>query len=408
MGTEKKIDPSTNGGKMRAARKAAKKSLADIGGYNVGYLSRVERNFLPVSTGVLASYEEAVGHPIDVTPEATVAPKPARRRGKQTDRAAFIVLVTQWIREQPWKDTTHDQAGEGIAYLLGFIDGAAAFRGPGLSQAERDTLEGTAAALSRMGGRSWQGETAEGVGVLAFQEHLVVQTARVLIGGAIADLDEALAQLRQCYSANEVIQMARGPRYAIFSFDTTATQAVIFRAMHDREQLWRNEARPETIPYTSRHADLVRSWLRLAAAFLWPPALTEQEALAQAPPAGPYQTFRGPVVVRWNNACCHERCAFCGNDFKPAIGLWAFLHGLGRPVLCLDCWRKGPQVNGLDAGATTIPAEAGHLHVLAPADVLEYAGYCSLCGAHWTAAEGWWRKDAAERWCREVPTEVAE
>jgi transcriptional regulator with XRE-family HTH domain len=401
MGTEKIIDPSTNGGKLRAARKAAKKSLAEIGGYNVGYLSRVERNFLPVSTGVLASYEEAVGHRIDVTPEATVAPKRARKRGKQLDRAAFIAQVTQWMREQLQKGMAPVQGQEGVAYLLGFIDGAGAFLGPGVSQTERDILEGVATALCRLDGRGWQGGIAGGIGALVFQEHLVVQTARTLIDSDIANLEEALDSLRECCLAYEVIYRADAPRYTVFSVDPTHPQSVIFRAMHDREQLWRTETRQDTIPYNSQEADLVRSWLHLAAAFLSPPVLTEQAALAQTLPCGPYQTFRGPMVVRWNNTCCHERCPLCNCDFKPAWGFWAFLYGLGGPVLCLDCWRKGPQINALDE-SRTIPAVTGHLHVLDPDDSQGYSGYCSLCGAHWTIAEGWWRRDATGTWRREV------
>jgi transcriptional regulator with XRE-family HTH domain len=399
MGTEKRIDPSTDGGKLRAARKAAKKSLAEIGGYNVGYLSRVERNFLPVSTGVLARYEEAVGHRIDVTPEATVAPKRARKRWKQLDRATFIGQVAQWMREQLQKGLTPVQGAEGIAYLLGFLDGADTSLGTGVSQVERNALRDIATALGSLEVRGGQGTTRGARGALVFQEHLIVLTARTLIGADIADLEEALGYLRECCLAYEVIHVG-AVRYTVFSVDLTDTQSVIFRALHEREQQWQ-KAPQDSIPYNPREADLVRALLGLAAALVCPQALSGQVALAQALPAGPYQTFRGPVVVRWNNTCCHEQCPFCLEDFKPSWGLWAFLYGLSGSVLCLDCWRKGPEINALDA-RETIPPQEGHLHVLDPDDSQGYAGYCSLCGAHWTISEGWWRRDAAETWRREV------
>jgi len=402
MGTEKKIDPSTNWGKLRAARKAAKKSLADIGGYNVGYLSRVERNFLPVSTGVLASYEEAVGYPIDVTPEATVAPKRTRKRGKQTDRAAFIAAVEQWMREQEQKAAAPAWGQEGVAYLLGFIDAAGTFLGPEVSREERHALVGTATAVSRLAQRGQQDGTTGEIGFLVFQEHLVVQTARTLLDSSITDLDAALGSLRECCLAYEIIQRDDAPRSIVFVVDPAATQSVIFRAMHERDELWRTDARRDDFPYDAQDADLVRSWLRLAAAVLWPPALSEQQAaLARMLPCGPYQTFRGPLVVRWNNTCCHERCPFCSCDHKPAWGFWAFLYGPGGPVVCLDCWRKGPQLNAPDA-SPTIAAQPGHQHVLDPDDSQGYSGYCSLCGAHWTIAEGWWRRDATDTWRRDA------
>jgi transcriptional regulator with XRE-family HTH domain len=403
LGTEKKIDPSTNGGKLRSARKAAKKSLADIGGYNVGYLSRVERNFLPLSTGVLASYEEAVGHSIDVTPEATATPRRARKRRERSDRAAFIAAAEQWMRGRDQKAAAPAQGRDGVAYLLGFIDAAGAFLGLEVSREERDALAGIATAVSRLAQRGQQDGTAGEIGLLVFQEHLVVQTARTLLDGSLADLDAVLVSLCECYLAYEILQRDDAPRFIVFVVDPAATQSVIFRAMHEREELWRTAARRDDIPYHAQDADLVRSWLRLASALLWPAALAEQQAaLARVLPCGPYQTFRGPLVVRWNNTCCHERCPFCSFDHKPAWGFWAFLYGPGGPVVCLDCWRKGPQINALEDSPPTIAAQPGHLHALDPDDSQGYSCYCSLCGAHWTLAEGWWRRDATETWCREV------
>ena len=403
MGLEKQTDPLTAGGKLRAARKAAGKNLAEIGGYNIGYLSRIEHNFLPVSTGVLARYEAAVGHPIDVTPEATAAPKRSRRRWNRLDRVAFIGQVAQRMREllQPGTATVPEQ--EGIAYLLGFLDGADTVLGTGGSQVELDALRDIAAALRRLEAHVGQRTAQSARDTLVFQEHLIVLTARTLIGPGIADLEEALGFLRDCCLAYEVIHVG-AVRYAVFSIDLADTQAVIFRAMHEREQQWQ-KASPDSLPYNHQEADLLRALLDLATAFVCPQAHAGPAALAQALPAGPYQTFRGPVVVRWNNTCCHEQCPFCQEDFNPSWGLWAFLYGLSGPMLCLDCWRKGPEINALDA-REPIPAQAGHQHILDPDDSQGYAGYCSTCGAHWTIGEGWWRRDATETWRREVPAEA--
>src|SRR5260370_37548778 len=53
------VDSNTHGGQLRLARLNAGLSLRDIGTYDAGYLSRVERNFLPVTPGILAAYEQA-------------------------------------------------------------------------------------------------------------------------------------------------------------------------------------------------------------------------------------------------------------------------------------------------------------------------------------------------------------
>jgi hypothetical protein len=97
MGKMLPVDSNTDGGHLRLARQMADLTLADIGEYDTGYLSRVERNFLPVTPGILAAYERATGRAITLPRPITTAVVPcifpqadSESQGRQT-----------WVRVEP-------------------------------------------------------------------------------------------------------------------------------------------------------------------------------------------------------------------------------------------------------------------------------------------------------------------
>lgn len=44
---------------------------------------------------------------------------------------------------------------------------------------------------------------------------------------------------------------------------------------------------------------------------------------------------------RWNNTCCKEPCAVCGEVYKPTYGIHLFVKGTLSTV-CWDCSDKHP------------------------------------------------------------------
>jgi hypothetical protein len=249
------------------------------------------------------------------------------------------------------------------------------------------------------------------IAIFVFQEQVVLHAARLLIGDDLTELRGALDYLQWACLGYTVLRCAvrpdDGQRYIAFYADPTFYEAVIFRAMEQIERRWRQGRPPETIPFRAREADLARVLALYTAAAPSGPteAMQPQRAADLLLPCGPYQTARGPVLVRCNNVCRHEVCPFCSADFKPPCGLWAFLFGLGGAPICFDCWRKGALVSPSEA-LTLIPAVAGHQHELEPDDFQGYSGECH-CGARWTFNDGWWRPDDHGTWRREAPLETA-
>jgi len=238
------------------------------------------------------------------------------------------------------------------------------------------------------------------IAVAVFHEQIVLYTARTLIGKDINGLSEALDYLKDCCLSYDIIhhpdQADTETCYVAFYLDPLSIQATVFRAMWQLEMLWRPQL-PAATSYTVQDAALVRTLVDQASREIRHPTLTWQQAFEQLLPCGIYMTVKGPVVVRWNNTCCHEVCPFCGEDFKPSWGLWAFLSCLGGPVVCLECWSQGNAVTSVPS----ISADPSHRHDFEPDDSQGYAGTCA-CGAYWTLNDGWWRPDATGTWCRET------
>lgn len=243
------------------------------------------------------------------------------------------------------------------------------------------------------------------IAVAVFSEQIIMQTVRMLLGlRDIAHLDATLDYVWDCCLDYEIIprrgyQAGTDMRYLAFYFEPLSIQSVVFRAMEMLEMQWQQK-HSASISYDMQEAELFRTLVDQAVASIRPPTLTRQQAFVQLLPCGPYMTARGPVVVRWNNTCCSEVCPFCGEDFKPSWGLWAFLFGLGGPVVCLECWHKGNSVQAA-TGAPTISANPTHQHELESDDSHGCGGICA-CGAYWTFEDGWWRQDTAGTWCRET------
>ena len=92
----KDVDPESTGGKLRLAREEKGLNIRQLG-YDHGYISRIERNFLPITSTVLAAYEKAVGHPIDVIPQDA---RPNKEKRERLIEQALTRLSAEWIQNE--------------------------------------------------------------------------------------------------------------------------------------------------------------------------------------------------------------------------------------------------------------------------------------------------------------------
>jgi len=245
-----------------------------------------------------------------------------------------------------------------------------------------------------------------GAALFLFQEDVVLHTMRALLRPSeIPDLSAALDFLQadgslHCLRIEAYHLPSEAGRSVIaFPIHLPDTQAVLFHAMWQQEQQWRISP-PDTLSIPWQEIEHLRQVAHHQLTSIGLQVLTEQEALPLLLPPGPYTTYLGWVVVRWNNTSCHSICPFCSEDFKPSWGWWAFLYDLGGFPICFDCWRKGPLIVPTDE--KTVPADPGHTHVFEPDDTQGHSGDCTGCGGHWTHHDGWWRQNSQGVWCREV------
>ena len=239
------------------------------------------------------------------------------------------------------------------------------------------------------------------VACFLFQEELVLHTVRPMLDPSETDNLSAVLDFMRDFCGIECERITYHSTHAVaFCVRLPDIQAVLMYAMWQTEVQWRNSA-PDLLPCTFQEINTLRLVMRDHLTAFGLPLLTEQEALPLLLPAGPYTTYLGFVVVRWNNTSCHSTCPFCSQDFKPGWGMWAFLYDLGGFPLCFDCWWKGssiaPQVD-----AETVPAHMDMIHVFEPDDTQGYSGDCTACGAHWTLYEGWLRQNDKGVWCKEA------